>query len=60
MMTCADCGIEKDLAFELGIDMKDHWYRLKGIMLCKKCFEKQNEDDFEKSLKESDWGHQPS
>jgi hypothetical protein len=58
MISCDSCGVQ--WIHPLGVDIKDHWYILKGIRLCEECYEKQNEDDFEKSLKESDWGHQPS
>ena len=57
-MSCDSCGVQ--WIHSVGVDIKDHWYILEGIRFCKECYEKQNEDDFEKSLKESDWGHQPS
>jgi len=58
MISCDSCGVQ--WIYKVGDDVKNHWHRLKGILLCEKCYEEQNEDDFEKSLKERDWGHQPS
>jgi hypothetical protein len=44
---------------EVGVDIKDYWREKNGLTLCFKCAEEQAEQDFEDSLKEEDWGHQP-
>ena len=58
MISCDGCGVQ--WVHKAGIDIKDHWHEMNGLMLCPQCTEEQDEQDFEESLKEEDWGHQPS
>ena len=55
---CDSCGVH--WVQETGVSIKDHWYEMNELTLCPQCAEDQNEQDFEKSLKEEDWGHQPA
>ena len=55
---CDSCGVE--WVQEAGVSIKDHWHEVNGSTLCPQCLEDQGEQDFEESLKEEDWGHQPS
>ena len=54
---CDRCGVQ--WVDEVGVDIKDYWREKNGLTLCFKCAEEQAEQDFEDSLKEEDWGHQP-
>jgi uncharacterized Zn ribbon protein len=54
---CDNCGVV--WVKEAGVDIKDYWYEVNGSQLCPQCAKEQNERDFEESLKEEDWGHQP-
>jgi|TARA_R110000751_G_scaffold58807_3_gene123889 hypothetical protein len=54
---CDRCGVQ--WIHEDYVDQKDHWCEKNGLTLCFKCAEEQAEQDFEDSLKEEDWGHQP-
>ena len=55
---CDSCGVQ--WVHEAGVDIKDHWHKVNGITLCPQCTKEQDEMNFEESLKEEDWGHQPS
>ena len=55
---CDSCGVQ--WVHEAGVDIKDHWNKVNGITLCPQCTKEQDETNFEESLKEEDWGHQPS
>jgi len=62
-ITCGSCEVE--WVHETGVDIKDHWYEFNSIMFCEQCHADGKADDlamenFEKSLKENDSGHQPA
>ena len=55
---CDSCGVQ--WVQEAGVSIKDHWYEMNGLTLCSQCAKEQGEMNFEESLKEEDWGHQPA
>ena len=63
MAKCDSCGVE--WIHKNGVNIKDHWYELNGMMFCEQCYNDGNADEiamneFEQLLKENDWGHRPS